>query len=67
MGTSPRPWRRCSKSFVTAFGPYGHETGSEAFGKGKLRISGAAPHVADDFNEGVKFLTMAIDKFRNES
>lgn len=45
----------------------GHETGSEAFGKGKLRIAGAAaPHVADDFNEGVKFLTMAIDKFRNE-
>ena len=45
----------------------GYETGSEAFGKGKLRIGGAAaPHVADDFNEGVKFLTMAIDKFRNE-
>ena len=45
----------------------GYETGAEAFGKGKLRIGGAAaPHVADDFNEGVKFLTMAIDKFRNE-
>ena len=45
----------------------GFETGSEAFGKGKLRIAGAAAaHVADDFNEGVKFLTMAIDKFRNE-
>lgn len=45
----------------------GYETGSDAFGKGKLRIGGAAaPHVADDFNEAVKFLTMAIDKFRNE-
>jgi uncharacterized protein (TIGR02391 family) len=45
----------------------GFETGSEAFGRGGLQISGAAaPHVANDFNEGVKFLTMAIDKFRNE-
>lgn len=45
----------------------GHETGSEAFGKGKLYIRGAtAPHVDHDFNEGAKFLTMAIDKFRNE-
>src|SRR5262249_6459385 len=44
-----------------------YETGSEAFGKGGLRIKGAAePHVANDFNEGVKFLTMAIDRFRNE-
>jgi uncharacterized protein (TIGR02391 family) len=44
-----------------------HETGSEAFGKGKLRIKGAAaPHVDDDFQNGVKFLTMAIDRFRNE-
>jgi uncharacterized protein (TIGR02391 family) len=44
-----------------------HETGSEAFGKGKLYIQGAAaPHVDDDFQEGVKFLTMAIDRFRNE-
>jgi uncharacterized protein (TIGR02391 family) len=44
-----------------------YETGSEAFGKGKLRVKGAiAPHVVEDFNEGVKFLTMAIDKFRNE-
>ena len=35
-----------------------HETGSEAFGKGKLYIKGAAaPHVD---------LTMAIDRFRNE-
>jgi uncharacterized protein (TIGR02391 family) len=43
------------------------ETGSEAFGKGKLHVNGAiAPHVDVDFNEGVKFLTMAIDKFRNE-
>lgn len=45
----------------------GYETGSEAFGKGKLKISGAsAPHTKKDFNEAVKFLTMAIDRFRNE-
>ncbi|MBU3978485.1 TIGR02391 family protein [Patescibacteria group bacterium] len=45
----------------------GYETGSEAFGKGKLHIKGAAAQNVDlDFNEGVKFLTMAIDKFRNE-
>jgi len=45
----------------------GHETGSEAFGKGKLHIKGAAAANVDaDFNEGVKFLTMAIDRFRNE-
>jgi len=44
-----------------------YETGSEAFGKGKLYIGGAAaPHVDDDFQDGVKFLTMAIDRFRNE-
>ncbi len=43
------------------------ETGSEAFGKGKLHIKGAAaPNVDQDFNDAVKFLTMAIDKFRNE-
>jgi uncharacterized protein (TIGR02391 family) len=43
------------------------ETGSEAFGKGKLYIDGAAAsHVDDDFQAGVKFLTMAIDFFRNE-
>jgi uncharacterized protein (TIGR02391 family) len=45
----------------------GHETGSEAFGKGKLHVKGAIePHVDADFNQGVKFLTMAIDMFRNE-
>ncbi|MBU4482609.1 MAG: TIGR02391 family protein [Actinomycetia bacterium] len=45
----------------------GHETGSEAFGKGKLHIKGAAAQNVDqDFNEAVKFLTMAIDRFRNE-
>jgi uncharacterized protein (TIGR02391 family) len=45
----------------------GFETGSEAFGKGGLYINGAvAPNVDKDFNDGVKFLTMAIDKFRNE-
>jgi uncharacterized protein (TIGR02391 family) len=44
-----------------------YETGSEAFGKGKIYIQGAAaPHVDDDFQNGVKFLTMAIDRFRNE-
>jgi uncharacterized protein (TIGR02391 family) len=44
-----------------------HETGSEAFGKTKLYIGGAAaPHVDEDFQNGVKFLTMAIDRFRNE-
>jgi uncharacterized protein (TIGR02391 family) len=45
----------------------GFEKGSEAFGKGKLHIKGAvAAHVDADFNDGVKFLTMAIDMFRNE-
>ena len=45
----------------------GYETGSEAFGKGKLYIKGAsASNVDDDFNQAVKFLTMAIDMFRNE-
>ncbi len=45
----------------------GYETGSEAFGKGRLHIKGAAaPNVDKDFNEAVKFLTMAIDNFRNE-
>jgi uncharacterized protein (TIGR02391 family) len=45
----------------------GYEKGSDAFGKGKLHILGAvAPHVDSDFNEGAKFLMMAIDMFRNE-
>ncbi len=45
----------------------GYETGSEAFGKGHLYIEGAAAaHVDEDFQNGVKFLTMAIDRFRNE-
>jgi uncharacterized protein (TIGR02391 family) len=45
----------------------GHETGSEAFGKGHLYVDGAAAaHVDDDFQNGVKFLAMAIDRFRNE-
>lgn len=43
------------------------ETGSEAFGKGKLSIDGcSAINTERDFNEGVKFLTMAIDQFRND-
>jgi uncharacterized protein (TIGR02391 family) len=45
----------------------GYEKGSDAFGKTKLHVNGAiASHVNRDFNEGVKFLTMAIDMFRNE-
>ena len=44
-----------------------YETGSDAFGKGNIYVRGAAaPNVDKDFNEGVKFLTMAIDRFRNE-
>jgi uncharacterized protein (TIGR02391 family) len=44
-----------------------YERGSDAFGSGKLHIKGAiAPNVDDDFNQAVKFLTMAIDMFRNE-
>jgi uncharacterized protein (TIGR02391 family) len=43
------------------------ESGSDAFGKGNLYIRGAAaPNVDTDFNQAVKFLTMAIDQFRNE-
>jgi len=43
------------------------ETGSDAFGKGGLRVKGAAaPHVDADFQDGVKFLTMAVDRFRDE-
>lgn len=45
----------------------GYETGSEAFGKTKLHVRGAAASNVDvDFNEAIKFLTMAIDRFRNE-
>ncbi|MEO8290910.1 MAG: TIGR02391 family protein [Gaiellaceae bacterium] len=45
----------------------GYETGSEAFGKGRLRVRGAVqPWVEEDFNEAVRFPTMAIDRFRNE-
>jgi class 3 adenylate cyclase len=45
----------------------GYETGSEAFGKGHLYVDGAlATHVDEDFQNGVKFLMMAIDRFRNE-
>lgn len=44
-----------------------YETGSEAFGKGGLHINGATnEYVERDFQEAVKFLTMAIDQFRNE-
>lgn len=45
----------------------GYEKGADAFGKTKLHIKGAsAEHVDEDFNEGVRFLCMAVDKFRNE-
>lgn len=45
----------------------GYERGSDAFGRGRLRVEGAVGDwVDDDFNEAVKYLTMAIDKFRNE-
>jgi uncharacterized protein (TIGR02391 family) len=45
----------------------GFETGSDAFGKGRLYIRGAAAsNVDQDFNDAVKFLTMSIDRFRNE-
>lgn len=45
----------------------GFETGSEAFGKTKLHITGAAAENVDhDFNQAAKFLMMAIDNFRNE-
>jgi len=44
-----------------------HETGSEAFGKSGLYIKGAsAKNVDTDFQNAVKYLTMAIDQFRNE-
>lgn len=45
----------------------GFERGSDAFGSGGLHIRGAAAKNVDgDFNQGVKFLTMAIDMFKNE-
>ena len=45
----------------------GYETASEAFGKGHLYVNGAAAENVDrDFNQGTKFLMMAIDMFRNE-
>ena len=46
----------------------GHEKASDAFGKGGLYINGAsASHVDDDFQEGVQFLGMSLDRFRNET
>jgi uncharacterized protein (TIGR02391 family) len=45
----------------------GHENGSDAFGKGRLHIKGAAAQNVDaDFNKGAQFLMMAIDMFKNE-
>ncbi|MCK5127303.1 MAG: TIGR02391 family protein [candidate division Zixibacteria bacterium] len=44
----------------------GYERSQEAFGKAKLHIEGAvAANVDKNFNEGIKFMLMAIDKFRN--
>jgi uncharacterized protein (TIGR02391 family) len=44
-----------------------YETGADAFGKGGLYIKGAsAKNVDEDFQRANKFLTMAIDNFRNE-
>lgn len=45
----------------------GYEKGSDAFGRGHIYIKGSsAKNVDEDFQAGVKFLTMAIDMFRNE-
>jgi uncharacterized protein (TIGR02391 family) len=45
----------------------GYEKGSDAFGKTKLHVKGAAEAWADpDFQQAIKFLTMSIDNFRNE-
>lgn len=45
----------------------GYEKGSDAFGKGKLHIKGAAAYNVDkDFNQASQFLMMAIDMFKNE-
>ncbi|MCX6813133.1 MAG: TIGR02391 family protein [Candidatus Azambacteria bacterium] len=45
----------------------GYEKASEAFGKGKLHIKGAAAtNVDNDFNKASQFLMMAIDMFKNE-
>jgi len=44
-----------------------YETGSDAFGKGRLHIRGAIEsHVDVDFQSAIQFLLMSIDKFRNE-
>lgn len=43
------------------------EKGTDAFGRGGLYVNGATNKYVDkDFQEAVKFLTMAIDQFRNE-
>lgn len=45
----------------------GFENGSDAFGRGRLQVLGAtAKNVESDFHDAVQFLTMSIDKFRNE-
>lgn len=44
----------------------GNERATDAFGGKVLSVLGSpAEHVAGDFNEGVKYLAMAIDRFRN--
>jgi uncharacterized protein (TIGR02391 family) len=45
----------------------GHEKGSDAFGRGGVYIdSSAAANVDNDFQQAVRFLTMAVGFFRNE-
>ena len=45
----------------------GFESGSDAFGKGKLHIKGAAASNVDgDFNKATQYLMMAVDMYRNE-
>ncbi len=52
---------RCRKLFES--GDYAEAVD----GRGRLYVEGAAArHVDEDFQNGVKFLTMAIDRFRNE-
>ena len=59
--------RRVSSWFEISFVLLPATRPIDAFGKGHLYVDGAAAtHVDEDFQNGVKFLTMAIDRFRNE-
>jgi uncharacterized protein (TIGR02391 family) len=44
----------------------GYEKAHEAFGSGLYIKGAAASNVDEDFNRGVQFLAMAIDRFKNE-